>query len=477
MNAIPFHPCDAKVGWRPAIVAAACLLAGANAHGGCLAKETHQLQALDGAPGDGLGFSLATHGSVVVAGAWLDDDGGTSSGSAYVFDLVSGQQLFKLVAADPEPYDLFAWSVACGGGLALVGAPFENEPFGQESGAAYVFDTSTGEELFKLTTSESFNDHFGWSVAMSGDRAAIGAPFDAGGAGSVYVFDPGSGTELKKLTASDTQAEDFFGQAVAMSGGTLLIGTRSIAFSGALGWAYIFERDQGGPDNWGEVVKLTAPDGQIGDWFGSIVAIDADTAVIGSPRHGLGGLSNAGAAYVFERSQGGPDNWGLVIKLTAPQPAIDDHFGESVAVSGDLIVVGCPYDDGDAENTGAAYVFHRGQGGPDNWGLVSTLTASDAAWLDNLGNAVSIDGTRAVIGAAVNDTPAGSNAGAACVFDLECAICPADVNGDGTVAVDDLVAIIMAWGKCTGCPADVDGDGKVDVSDLVAAIANWGTCP
>ncbi len=121
-----------------------------------------------------------------------------------------------------------------------------------------------------------------------------------------------------------------------------------------------------------EVKKLIASDAQAGDNFGFSVAVSGDTAVVGAPFEG----SRAGAAYVFQRDQGGAGNWGEVKKLTASDAEAGDRFGVSAAVSGDTAVVGARSEGSEA---GAAYVFHRDEGGANNWGEVKKLTASDAS--------------------------------------------------------------------------------------------------
>ena len=102
------------------------------------------------------------------------------------------------------------------------------------------------------------------------------------------------------------------------------------------GAAYIFERNQGGAENWGQVQKLTASDAAVNDQFGRSVAIDVDTVVVGAWLKN----SNAGAAYIFERNQGGAENWGQVKKLTASDAAAGDDFGSSVSINADTVVVG-----------------------------------------------------------------------------------------------------------------------------------------
>jgi hypothetical protein len=114
-------------------------------------------------------------------------------------------------------------------------------------------------------------------------------------------------------------------------------------------------------------VALTASDGDNFDLFGESIAISGDMAVVGS-------LS--GSAYIFARNQSGCDLWGEVAKLTASDAAAGDDFGYSVAISGDTVVVGADRDDG---GSGSAYIFTRNQSGGDLWGEVAKLTASDAA--------------------------------------------------------------------------------------------------
>ncbi|MCH7953857.1 MAG: FG-GAP repeat protein, partial [Chloroflexi bacterium] len=150
-------------------------------------------------------------------------------------------------------------------------------------------------------------------------------------------------TEIKKLTASDAQLFDELGYSVAFSGDIIVAGAWMEDAVGDInatyGAAYVFVRDQGGAGNWGEVKKLSASDAQAGDLFGRRVAVSGDTAVVGADGEDTGG-SFAGAAYLYHRNEGGADNWGEVTKLTASDADAFDHFGFSVAISGDTAIVG-----------------------------------------------------------------------------------------------------------------------------------------
>ncbi|MCH8064633.1 MAG: FG-GAP repeat protein, partial [Chloroflexi bacterium] len=285
--------------------------------------------------------------------------------------------------------------------------------------AALAFPGSTEaasfNEVKKLIASDAQqDDQFGESVAISGDTTVVGADGeDAGGisSGAAYVFERNEGAasnwgEVKKLTASDAQAGDNFGLSVAISSDTVVVGSPREDVGGSqfddFGAAYIFQRNEGGADNWGQVAKLTASDALLDDQFGWSVAISGDIAVIGIYREVAGG-NDAGAAYVFRRDEGGTDNWGEVKRLTAFGAKLGDEFGISVAVSGDTAVVGASRDDAGGSDAGAAYVFQRNEGGADTWGEVKKLTASDGQAFDQFGGSVAISGDTAVVGATGKD--------------------------------------------------------------------------
>ena len=230
-------------------------------------------------------------------------------------------------------------------------------------------------------------------------------------------------SEVKKLLASGAQEFDTFGISVAVSGDTAVVGATQSNAESNRGAAYIFERDEGGAGNWGEVKKLTGSDALAADFFGESVAVSGDTVVVGAP-----GGTEAGAAYVFQRDQGGAGNWGEVKKLLASDAQAFDLFGQSVAVSGDSAVVGACCEHHVGRAGGTAYVFKRDQGGPGNWGEVKKVTASDAEAGDGFGRSVAVNGDTALVGAPFEDS-GGSGAGAAYVFEAKAA--DGDTDGDG----------------------------------------------
>jgi hypothetical protein len=290
----------------------------------------------------------------------------------------------KLTAGDAAAGDYFGCSVAISGDTAVVGAHRADGGGKQNQGAAYVFTRSEGTwtERQKLTASDGATfDEFGISVAIDGDTIVVGArEADVGGSqnqGAAYVFTRSgtTWTEQKKLTALDGEVSEGFGRSVAISGGTVVVGGRA---------AYVFTPS-------GTQQKLTKPGS--GN-FGWSVAIGGDTIVVGAYSTSVGGSQNQGAAYVFVRSG---ETWIERQQLTASDGAAYDHFGSSVAISGDTIVIGAQGADvGGKQNQGAAYVFTWGGG---SWTERQKFTASDGAARDSFGSSVAISGDTVVVGA------------------------------------------------------------------------------
>jgi len=158
--------------------------------------------------------------------------------------------------------------------------------------------------------------------------------------------------DVKRLTG-------LFGSSVSISGDTITVGSRGDDDAGInSGSAFVFDRNQGGANNWGQVAKLTASDAAAGDQFGFSVSISGDTITVGAISDKDDAGFPSGSAYVFDRNQGGANNWGQVAKLTASPASMGIQFGWSISISGDTITVGAR-----AGNPGSAYVFDRNQGG------------------------------------------------------------------------------------------------------------------
>ena len=407
-----------------------------------------------------------------------------------MIDPLLTSEVAKLTASDAAEFDQFGWSVAISGDTVVVGA-FSDDDNGSRSGSAYILERNQGGvdnwgEVKKLTASDAAEgDFFGYSVGISGDMVVVSALLDDAFTGSAYVFERNVGGadnwgEMKKLTVSDAAGGDNFGNSVAISSDTVVVGANRDDDDGSSsGSAYLFERNVGGADNWGEVKKLSASDVAQGDVFGSSVAISGDTAVVGAENKADVGFQS-GAAYLFERNTGGADNWGEVKKLSAFDADATDVFGNSVAVNGNTIVVGALLDNDDGADSGSAYLFDRNTGGADNWGQSAKLTASDAAGGDNFGISVAISGDTVVIGAP-NDDDDGSRSGSAYIFvgsggDRADALTTIDTNPDPSVGLQPVDVMITVTEDPPGNGASTGTVTlKVGLTILGSASLSGGT--
>jgi len=406
-------------------------------------KEQAKLTPPDGPVNHRFGTSVAlsSDGTTAIVGDTRD---WTKTGSAYVFTR-SGDvwvQQAKLTASDSGQNDEFGISVALSsdGGTAIVGAWKDSYGSTTTQGSAYVFTRSGSAwtQQAKLTASDSsVADNFGISVALSGDGniALVGAwknnlfVTSQRGASYVYARSGSTWTQQAKLLAEDGAPGDHFGYSVALAndGNSAIIGASDDQIGSTLrqGSAYVFVRTG---SIWTQQVKLIAGDGDIYDQFGSSVAISGDgsVAVVGSSWAN----SEAGAAYVFERSK---NAWTQQAKFAADNPQIYDYFGRSVAVSNDgrTIIAGAFGDKVDPNyEQGSAYVFKRGDGG---WRAHVMLTANDGAGFAKFGQSVALssDGRLAMVGAAGSNIGETQDIGSSYTFKL---------NGNpvsvGSVSVD-----------------------------------------
>jgi hypothetical protein len=368
--------------------------------------------------GDAFGSSVALSGSTAVVGAHARN---STSGVAFVFERSgnSWSQQARLHASDPAARDYFGWSVAISGSTIVVGAPHDQSHHGE----AYMFVrhqrcqrtcNPVWEQEARVTGPDATaGNEFGRSVAVSGSEAVVGAPGEHSATGAAFVFHRCREPEYRyichqrewvsvdKFTSPDAHKDERFGASVAISGSTALVGAPGKNTTGTAptkGAAYVFVYEspyRGYAEIWRRQAKLTADDAAARDLFGSSVALEGSTALVGAP----GKDSGAGAAYVFGRSGG---SWSQQVKLAS---GARDSFGSSVAISDSTAVVGAYQNNA---HTGAAFVFRR----RPLWSHGPRLIARDAAFGDEFGWSVAVDGSTAVVGAPGER----SRSGAAYVF-------------------------------------------------------------
>ena len=324
-----------------------------------------KITASDGASGDNFGFSVAMSDTKIVVGAPNDDDSGSNSGSAYVYN-TDGTGEVKITASDGTASDTFGDSVAMTDTKIVVGAKSAGN-----KGAVYVYNTDgTGE--VKITSSDGASgDQFGISVAISDTKIVVGANGDDDNnsmSGSAYVYNL-DGTGEVKITASDHAAGDFFGWRVALSDTKIVVGSINDDDAGDnSGSVYVYNTDGTGE------LKITASDHAAGDRFGYSVAISDTHIVVGSQMDDDAG-DNSGSVYVYNLDGTGEQ------KIIASDGAANDRFGFSVAIQGDKIIVGAMLKEG----VGAAYIYNL-----DGTGEVK-ITASDGASGDQFGRSVALN--------------------------------------------------------------------------------------
>ena len=422
-------------------------------------NENARLLAGDGAVSDYFGNSVAISGTTAVVGAFRDTDNGDFSGSAYLFDTTTGQQIAKLLPSDGAAGDRFGESVAISGTTAVVGA-WHDDDNGSGSGSAYLFDTTTGQQIAKLLPEDGISYHyFGGKVAISGTTALIGATGDDDNgtdSGAAYLFDTSTGQQIAKLLPEDGAAADSFGVSVAISGTTAVVGAHLDDDSGnRSGSAYLFDTTTGL-----QIAKLLPEDGTSYHYFGGSVAISGTTAMVGADQDDDNGTSS-GAAYLFDTSTGQQ-----IAKLLPEDGAAADSFGFSVAISGTTAVIGAYTDDDNGNRSGAAYLFDTSTGQQ-----IAKLLPSDGATYDCFGISVAISGTAVLVGASRGDDDNGFSSGSVYLFSLAMP-CVADVNGDGDLTPTDFTAWINAFNE-NQIRCDQNGDGSCTPTDFTAWIANY----
>ncbi len=402
----------AKMTKRLALACMWFLVASPAAQGATGFIEEFKIEASDGDALDSFGALIATSANRMVISAHLDEELGLNAGSVYVFEWNGSQwvQTAKLLASDGAEGDVFGISVAISGDRVAVGARAADGAQTDDIGAAYVFDWDGVEwkETKLLPSDGAEDDFFGISVAVSGDRAVVGAArndesaFDAGAA-YVFEWDGVKWAETAKLLASDGDGGDWFGNSVAMSGDRLVVGAPKA--SDLVGAAYVFDWDGA---RWVETAKLLASDGEFNDNFGS-VAVSGDRVLVGASLGDNAEGKGTGAAYIFEWDG---TKWVETAKLLASDGQEFDQFGVPVALSGDRAAVGAGLHAEKGNESGAAYVYDW-----DGTKWVETkLVASDGDTADNFGSvALSAD---AVLVGAPGDEGKGALSGSVYVFEV-----------------------------------------------------------
>lgn len=426
-----------------------------------------KLLAPDGDAGDSFGWEVAIDGNTAVIGAYRDDVGTTvNQGSVYVFTGSGTDWTFqqKLTSSDGTEGDDFGTAVSIQGDTILVGASIKRIGDNTQQGKAYVFTRSGTvwtEQQGLLAGDGGIRDHFGSSVSLDGDYAVIGAKTDVL-KGSAYIFmrSGDTWTQQQKIFPADGTDSDDFGESVAISGSTVVIGASGALNSSIIdrGAAYIYERNGG---FWSLQRKLSLP--VKGSGFGADVSISGETVVVFKRR--------VLPAYVFVRNG---TTWTEQQQLSPV-----DEFGRVVgsasklsgAISGDTVAFG--FDQGNVgNNPGQDSVFIFERSGP-TWTQSQRLIATDGLDGDSLGWSVAISG-RAVISGAIGDDGDGEeprrSQGSAYIFH------EAIPEIDLTIALDRTTdQIMLEWNTQPGKIYSIEG--STDLNGFPVNVLDLSTRP
>lgn len=443
--------------------------------------DQQKLTASDAKTGDYFGNSVALFGDTALIGAPHAAIGGSAEvGAAYVY-VRSGTtwtEQAKLQASDGAMFDAFGSAVSLSGDTALVTAPSASLPGIASPGAAYVFvraGTTWSEQAKLVADDAAANDDFGSSASIDGNTALIGAlAADLPGktsAGAAYVFVRAgtSWSQQAKLASSDIAASDEFGAAVAVSGDTAAVGAPG-GFSTVAGFkydsgaAYVFVR---AGSSWSQQAKLDLASPIKGSSYGSAIAVDGGTVIIGAPFEDSGALKTQGAAYAFVRAG---SSWSQQARLVPIDRGPFYYIGQSVSLSLDTAAVGGPgASSGALSGTGSAWLFSRTG---TSWNESGHLIPSDAVGSEVLGVSVAVSGATTLSGAQLGNAPAQKTAGAAYVY----VQVPTRANGAACSKNFECTSGYCTDGVCCDTSCGFGQKDDCQACSVAAGAAVDGTC-
>jgi hypothetical protein len=428
-----------------------------------------ELKAPDPCEDAHFGYSVSIDNGTAAIGA---PDRNNNQGAVYVYDINehnTWNYVTTLLPPDLNDTDQFGFSVSIDSNRIAVGVNAEG------ANEVYVFDYNgtqwnTDPEVLSVAGP---NAYYGVSVSIDGNTVVVGAiGYVITQTGAAYVFDY-NGTEWsyeQELTDPCGANGDDFGSSVAIDGDVIVVGAESddadsddhsdyghgsVSMFGYSGGAWTFEQ------------KFKYPD--IDHWthLGESVSVSGDTIVAGAYNYNYESYTRAGAAYVYEYNG---SSWDQNTILFDPNPESMDKFGTAVAIDGNRIIVGNSQHDGAASNSGAAFVFEYNG---SSWSQGRILEDPCAAASDYFGGSVAIDGEMTLVGAGWDDGGE-DNSGAAHVF----LFLAADLNEDGLVNFLDFAILGGQWLQEPGVPsADIApppaGDNIVNILDLRAFVEHW----
>lgn len=431
------------------------------------------------------GSAVAASSNLVIAGMANDVSNGASHVSAsFLVNSGSGtgswSSIGKVMSIETQSF-VYGVSAAIEGDTLVVGAPSVMNG-SLRSGAAYVYTRNQGgsNHWGLVATLTAFDgataDEFGNYVAISGDTIVVGALRDqvtAVQSGSIYLFGRNQGGTnqwglIKKIAPAEGTTEDLFGCSVAIVGDTLAVGTPKRDDKGFnAGAVYVYMRDTGGSNQWGQALKIYASDASALSQFGFAVGMHDEVLAVGAPYESVGG-TNSGALYLFSRNQGGTNQWGQIKKIRPSTAIMDQEFGFSVSLDGSWLAVGARSDKESGIKSGSAYLYARNYAGVAPWGLVQKFSPHAGAVGDEFGYAISVGGGVLAVGARYHSVPM-PLCGATHIYELKFNNAPEVAN-----PVPNQTAVV---GHPFGLILPLDTFADPDVNDTLSLAADYSLSP
>ena len=303
----------------------------------------------DDLAGSSFGRTIALDGDYIVVGAQSDQTHGLGSGAVYVFDADTKRQLHKLMPQSAAAHDIFGSAVGIKDGVLVIGASHDNVR-GDDSGSAYLFDASTGDELHKFKADDGHaHALFGYAVAISDGIVAIGAPGDRGAgvqreqlhtmaAGSVYLFDAETHALRGKLHSKNEIAHNSFGIQIALGDGLIAVGSKHLV--------QVFDLE-----SLEHLADIRSESNSASNLFGQSIAIVGEEVLVNATERVRSSYST-GVVLIYNARTG--EQTGV---LKPSDHTSDNFFGTCMRSCGDLVVIAAPGDRTNGHNAGAAYLF------------------------------------------------------------------------------------------------------------------------
>jgi outer membrane protein assembly factor BamB len=400
---------------------------------------------------DRYGSEVQSDGNLFFIGAHLDNFMGMDSGSVYVYNATTGSLVRQLNGSNTTGAEHFGFSIAASGNLMLIGSP--NDTFGaSRTGSAFFFNPNTGAELDYIGPSDDQAfQRFGNSLAVNSTISLVGAPLldnPDGSVGAVYAFLNSTMKELTIFRPPLPRGNVRFGASLAMNESHFLIGSygSSSPDDTFAGEVYVYSVITGLP-----TMLLTADIPGPASQFGQYVDLDGTKAVVGAKTDNTFG-EDAGAVYVFDIISGDQ-----LARIGSPDPHPQANFGSSVSISNGIIAVGADREDAAGESSGAVYTFDA-----NTYELIAKSVPDELSAGSKFGASVTQIGQRVIAGADKLLTIT-TDSGNAYILDP---YCRPDLNQDGNLNFLDVSAFLDTQ-------LDWNGDGSFNFLDISGFLASY----